>query len=43
MASLIPGARLALLDGAGHLYHSEQPEAADALVLAFLAEVEARV
>jgi 3-oxoadipate enol-lactonase len=43
MAERIPGARLALLEGAGHLYHSEQPEAADAAVLAFLADVEARV
>lgn len=41
LASRIPGARLVLLDGAGHLYHSEQPEAADAAVLAFLDEVEA--
>ena len=43
LASLIPGAQLALLEGAGHLYHSEQPEAADAAVLMFLDEVEARV
>jgi 3-oxoadipate enol-lactonase len=43
MAALIPGARLTLLEGAGHLYHSEQPEAADAAVLAFLGDVEARV
>lgn len=41
LASRIPGARLVLLEGAGHLYHSEQPEAADAAVLAFLDEVEA--
>ena len=43
LASLIPGARLVLLNGAGHVYHSEQPEAADAAVLAFLDDVEARV
>jgi pimeloyl-ACP methyl ester carboxylesterase len=27
---------LVLLDGAGHLYHSEQAEAADAAVLDFI-------
>jgi pimeloyl-ACP methyl ester carboxylesterase len=43
VASRILGARLALLEGAGHLYHSEQPDAADAAVLAFLDEGEARV
>jgi pimeloyl-ACP methyl ester carboxylesterase len=43
MAARIPGAKLALLEGAGHLYHSEQPDAADTAVLAFLDEVEARV
>jgi pimeloyl-ACP methyl ester carboxylesterase len=43
MAALIPGTRLALLEGAGHLYHSEQADAADAAVLDFLAGVEARV
>lgn len=42
MAALIPDAQLALLDGAGHVYHSEQPEAADAAVLAFLGRVEGR-
>jgi len=41
LASLIPGARLRLLDGAGHLYHSEQPEEADRAVLEFLAGAEA--
>ena len=41
LAALIPGARLRLLDGAGHLYHSEQPEEADGAVLEFLAEAEA--
>jgi pimeloyl-ACP methyl ester carboxylesterase len=43
LASAVPGARLTLLEGAGHLYHSEQAEAADAAVLDFLDEVEARV
>ena len=43
LAALIPGARLVLLEGAGHVYHSEQPEAADRAVLEFLADVEARV
>ena len=32
----IPGAELVLLDGAGHLYHSEQAAAADAAVLDFI-------
>lgn len=32
----IPGARLVLLEGAGHVYHSEQPEAADRAVLEFI-------
>jgi len=41
LASAIPRARLVLLEGAGHVYHSEQPEAADQAVLAFLDEVEA--
>jgi 3-oxoadipate enol-lactonase len=40
LAAAIPGSRLVLLEGAGHVYHSEQPEAADADVLAFLDEVE---
>ncbi len=40
LADLIPGARLVLLEGAGHVYHSEQPEASDAAVLAFLDGVE---
>jgi 3-oxoadipate enol-lactonase len=43
LAALIPGARLVLLDGAGHVYHSEQPEAADRAVLEVLADVETRV
>jgi pimeloyl-ACP methyl ester carboxylesterase len=36
LAERIPGAELVLLDGAGHLYHSEQAEAADAAVLDFI-------
>ena len=36
LAERIPGARLVLLEGAGHVYHSEQPEAADAAVLEFI-------
>jgi pimeloyl-ACP methyl ester carboxylesterase len=36
LAERIPGAELVLLEGAGHLYHSEQAEAADAAVLDFL-------
>jgi pimeloyl-ACP methyl ester carboxylesterase len=40
LADRIPGARLHLLEGAGHVYHSEQPDAADEAVLAFLAEVD---
>jgi pimeloyl-ACP methyl ester carboxylesterase len=36
LAERIPGAELVWLEGAGHLYHSEQPEAADAAVLDFL-------
>jgi pimeloyl-ACP methyl ester carboxylesterase len=36
LAARIPGAELVLLEGAGHLYHSEQPEAADAAVLDFV-------
>jgi 3-oxoadipate enol-lactonase len=41
LASSIPGARLVLLEGAGHVYHSEQPEEADRAVLEFLREVDA--
>jgi pimeloyl-ACP methyl ester carboxylesterase len=41
MAEAIPGAELVLLPGAGHVYHSEQPERADAAVLDFLDRVEA--
>jgi 3-oxoadipate enol-lactonase len=36
LADRIPGAELVLLEGAGHLYHSEQAEAADAAVLDFV-------
>jgi 3-oxoadipate enol-lactonase len=40
LAALIPRARLTLLEGAGHVYHSERPEESDDAVLAFLNEVE---
>jgi 3-oxoadipate enol-lactonase len=40
LAGRIPGAELRLLEGAGHVYHSEQPETADAAVLAFLDDVD---
>lgn len=36
LASRIPGAELAILDGAGHVYHSEQAERADEVVLDFV-------
>jgi pimeloyl-ACP methyl ester carboxylesterase len=36
LAERIPGAELLLLEGAGHVYHSEQPEAADGAVLEFV-------
>jgi len=36
LASGIPGARLRLLEGAGHVYHSEQPDEADLAVVRFL-------
>jgi pimeloyl-ACP methyl ester carboxylesterase len=41
LAAGIAGAELVLLDGAGHVYHSEQPEASDRAVLSFLDRVEA--
>lgn len=41
LASLIPDARLLLLKGTGHVYHSERAEDADRAVLSFLDEVEA--
>lgn len=40
LAERIPGAELALLEGAGHLYHSERPEEADAIVLDFVGRHE---
>jgi pimeloyl-ACP methyl ester carboxylesterase len=36
LARRIPGAELVLLEGAGHLYHSERPGEADAAVLGFV-------
>jgi 3-oxoadipate enol-lactonase len=39
MAERIPGARLVLLEGAGHVYHAERPEASDAEVLRFVRSV----
>ncbi len=36
LVSRIPGAELVLLDGAGHLYHSERAEESDAAVLDFV-------
>jgi 3-oxoadipate enol-lactonase len=36
LAERIPGAELVWLEGAGHLYHSEQPAEADAAVLDFV-------
>jgi 3-oxoadipate enol-lactonase len=36
LAERIPGAELVILEGAGHVYHSEQPDRADETVLAFL-------
>jgi pimeloyl-ACP methyl ester carboxylesterase len=41
LAAAIPGAELVLLEGAGHLYHSEQPEEADLAVNGFLDRVDA--
>jgi pimeloyl-ACP methyl ester carboxylesterase len=40
LAAGIPGARLHLLEEAGHVYHAEQPEGADEAVLRFVEEVE---
>lgn len=40
LAERIPGATLFLLEGAGHVYHSEQAEPADRVVLDFLRSVE---
>ena len=36
LAARIPGAELRILEGAGHLYHSEQAEVVDAVVLDFV-------
>ena len=36
LAGRIPNAELVLLEGAGHLYHSERADAADAAVLDFV-------
>jgi pimeloyl-ACP methyl ester carboxylesterase len=42
MARRIPGARLAVIHGAGHLSNLEQPEAFNAAVLPFLLEHRGR-
>ena len=42
VAAAIPGARLALVDGAGHTPHDERPEAFRRLVHAFLEEEPTR-
>ena len=39
LAERIPNARLVLLQGAGHVYHSEQPDTADRAVLDFIVEL----
>jgi pimeloyl-ACP methyl ester carboxylesterase len=36
LASRIPGAELQVIEGAGHVYHSEQPERSDDIVLDFV-------
>jgi 3-oxoadipate enol-lactonase len=41
LASRIPCARLALLEGAGHVYHWELPEKADSVALDFVRDVSA--
>jgi 3-oxoadipate enol-lactonase len=41
LAADIPGAELVMLEGAGHVYHSERADEADRVVLEFLAKVEA--
>jgi pimeloyl-ACP methyl ester carboxylesterase len=38
LAERIPGARVVILQGAGHAYQSEMPERADAIVLDFIRE-----
>jgi 3-oxoadipate enol-lactonase len=40
LTQLIPGARMELIDGAGHLANAEQPAAFNAAIDRFLAEVE---
>lgn len=42
IAESIPGARLELVAGAGHLSNQERPDAVAALILGFLGEIEAR-
>ena len=39
LAGRIPGARLALLEGAGHVYHWERPEESARLIVAFVREI----
>ncbi|MCA1727092.1 MAG: alpha/beta hydrolase, partial [Actinobacteria bacterium] len=39
LVARIPGARLHLVEGAGHVYHSERPEEADRAVIEFLSGV----
>jgi 3-oxoadipate enol-lactonase len=41
IAQAIPGAELVLLEGAGHVFHSERADEADQIVLTFLDRVEA--
>jgi pimeloyl-ACP methyl ester carboxylesterase len=36
IASRIPGAELVIVEGAGHVFHSERPDESDAAVLDFL-------
>jgi pimeloyl-ACP methyl ester carboxylesterase len=36
LASRVPGAELRVLEGAGHVYHSEQAACADEVVLDFV-------
>ncbi|HEV8683283.1 MAG TPA: alpha/beta fold hydrolase [Actinomycetota bacterium] len=41
LAERIPGSRLVMLDGAGHVYHWERPDEASRVVLEFVREVSA--